>query len=135
MAEEKIKIPDSELVKRAIYQILREHGIVRTQEQLAEMVEGELKRLDDEYEISPERARRIALEVAGLELDIKKRKGDDERPEICPVCGAGLHEKVSNNLEGERVIVGVTCPQCDYDSDLKEFMPRQYDFRLVRKDE
>ena len=111
---------------------LREHGIVRTQEELAELVEENLKRLDQKFEIGPQRARKLALEVSGLEMNVETRKGSGELPETCPACDGELFATVSNNLKGERVMVGVHCRRCSYESDLKYFAPKRYEFRLLK---
>lgn len=131
----RIRVPDSELVKRVIYMTLKEYGIVRTQEELAELVERNLKRLDSKFEIGPQRARKLALEIAGLEMDIDKKRGAGDAPEECPVCGGELFATVSNNLRGERVMVGVHCRRCPYEADLKYFAPRRYEFRLLKQKE
>ncbi|QQG40156.1 MAG: hypothetical protein HYS81_01985 [Candidatus Aenigmatarchaeota archaeon] len=127
------KIPDSELVKRVIYMTLKEHGIVRTQEELAELVEDSLKRLDSKFEITPQRARKLALEIAGLELGVETKKGSGDLPDECPACSGELFATVSNNLRGERVMIGVHCRRCAYEADLKQFAPRRYEFRLLKK--
>lgn len=128
----KVRVPDSELVKRVIYMTLREHGIIRTQEELAELVEANLKRLDSKFEIGPQRARKLALDVAGLELNVETKRGSGDLPEHCPVCDGELFATVSNNLKGERVMVGVHCRRCSYEGDLKYFAPRRYEFKLLK---
>ena len=127
------KIPDAELVKRVIYHTLRRVGVVHTQEELAQLVEAELKKLDKKYAISPQRVRRIALEIENLEVTVKTKRSKKEKPRTCPVCGEQLKPLYAKNLVGEKVAVGFKCPKCGYHGDDELFAPMQYEFKLLKK--
>lgn len=127
-----MKIPNSELVKRVIRQVLKEEGIVRSQERLGELVEGELQRIDDEFQISGQRVRRIALEIPQAEISIETRKSEGERPEKCPVCGEQLTPLYAKNLEGEKTQVGFKCENCGYSGDVEAFTPMRYEFKYIK---
>lgn len=127
-----MKIPNSELVKRIIDQKLKEKGLIRTQEELGKTVEEELKKIDDSFQISPERSRRIALEVPGVEVVVETRKSEGKRPDICPVCGEKLDALYAKNLKGERTQVGFRCSSCQYHGDVEEFIPMRYEFKSIK---
>lgn len=127
-----MKIPNSELVKRVIRQTLKERGFVRSQEELGELVESELQRIDDEFQISGKRSRRLALEIPDVEVTVKTRESEAPKPEECPACGEELNPLYAENLRGERTQVGFRCDNCGYRGDVEAFMPMRYEFRLVK---
>ncbi|MFP4115900.1 MAG: hypothetical protein ACLFTQ_01705 [Candidatus Aenigmatarchaeota archaeon] len=127
-----MKIPNPELVKRIIRQKLKERGVVRSQEELGKLVDEELQRIDDSFQISPERTRRIALELSNVEVTVKTRKSREKRPEECPACGGELRGLYAKNLEGERTEVGFRCENCGYHGDVEAFIPMRYEFRLTK---
>ncbi|KXB06680.1 hypothetical protein AKJ51_03190 [candidate division MSBL1 archaeon SCGC-AAA382A20] len=129
-----MKIPNSELVKRVIKQVIKKEGVIRSQEQLGKDVESELKRIDNEFQISERRARRIALEIPEVEVTIETRKSEGKRPENCPACGEELKSLYAENLENERIQVGFKCENCGYSGDVGAFTPMRYEFRYIKKD-
>ncbi|MFP4116666.1 MAG: hypothetical protein ACLFQ8_00075 [Candidatus Aenigmatarchaeota archaeon] len=128
----RIKIPNEELVERIIKQKLKEKGVVRSQEELGEIVEKELKEIDDSFQISPERTRRIALNVSGVDVTVETKRSGASKPEKCPVCNEELKGLYAKNLEGERTQVGFRCDNCGYHGDVEEFMPMRYEFKLIK---
>lgn len=127
-----MKIPSKELVKRIIGQRLKDRGVVRSQEELGEVVGKELEKVDDSFRISPERARRIALEIPEVEVTVETRKSESERPGDCPVCGEKLEALYAKNLDGKRTEVGFRCESCGYHGDVEEFMPMRYEFKSIK---
>lgn len=128
-----MKIPKEELIKRIIKRVLEKKGIVHTQEELSELIQENLERLDKEYKISPSRARRIALDIDEIETTVKTRKSKEEKPEKCPACGEELKMLHARNLAGEEVTVGFKCTKCEYSGDIEAYVPMKYEFRLVKK--
>ncbi len=128
-----MKIPNSELVGRIIREKLKEVGVVRSQQELGRIVEGELKDIDSSFHISPERARRIALEVQDIDVTVETKKSASDKPNNCPVCNYDLEGLYAENLEGEKTRVGFRCNNCGYRGDVDEFMPMRYEFK-IRKD-
>ncbi len=127
-----MKIPDKELVKRIIKQKLKECGVIRSQEKLGKIVGNELKEVDSSFSITPERTRRIALEIPDIEIKVKTRKSDVERPEKCPVCDDELKALYAKNLDNKKTEVGFRCEKCSYHGDIEEFMPMRYEFKKTK---
>ncbi len=127
-----MKIPNEELVGRIIKQKLKKKGVVRSQEELGNIVEEELKEIDSSFQISPERTRRIALNVQRVDVTVETRKSEVDRPSKCPVCEENLKGLYAKNLDGERTQVGFRCDNCGYHGDVEEFMPMRYEFQLIK---
>ncbi|MCD6477525.1 MAG: hypothetical protein J7K87_00805 [Candidatus Aenigmarchaeota archaeon] len=129
----RIKIPDAELVKRIIYQTLRTRGIVHSQEELADIVKKELKKLNKRFTITPNRVRRIALQIGNIDITVRTKKSKKSKPKKCPVCGNKLTPVYAKNLLGKKIVVGFKCDVCNYHGDEKFFAPMKYEFKLLKK--
>lgn len=127
-----MKIPNSEFVKRVIKQVLKKRGFVRSQEELGEIVEDELKRIDKNFQISGKRTRRMALEIPNVEVTVETRESEAEKPERCPACSEELKPLYAKNLKGKETQVGFRCENCGYRGDVEAFMPMRYEFRLIK---
>lgn len=127
-----MKIPNSELVKRVIKQVLKKRGFVKSQEELGEVVEDELERIDEDFQISGRRTRRMALEIPHVEVTVETRESEAEKPERCPACGEELEPLHAKNLKGEKTQVGFRCENCGYRGDVDAFMPMRYKFEYVK---
>ncbi|MCD6367851.1 MAG: hypothetical protein J7L45_02070 [Candidatus Aenigmarchaeota archaeon] len=132
-SKKKIKIPKEDLVKRIIYQTLKKRGIVHTQEELANLVKDELKKINKNFTITPNRVRRIAIHVDGVEITVKTKKSNLGEPKRCPVCGNKLTPVYGKNLLGEKIVLGFKCNVCNYRGDEKFFAPMKYEFKLLKK--
>lgn len=123
------KIPKKEKVKELVGKIVYWHKKIGSQEELAELVLRELKREDKKYTLSPTRAKRIALEIPGIEVKAKTKKSVSLRKiEKCPICESGIREIKVKNLLGKFIRIGYKCTRCGYQSDLEAFMPMKYLF-------
>ena len=129
----KIKIPKEELVKRIIYQILRKYGIIHTQEELANLVKDELKKINKSFTITPNRVRRIAIQIEGIDITVKTKKSKKNKHKFCPVCGNKLTPIYGKNLLNEKIVVGFRCGICNYHGDEKFFAPMKYEFKLIKR--
>jgi len=127
------KIPNIELVKRIIYHTLKRCGVVHTQDELSELVLKELKKLNKKFTITPQRTRKIALQVDNIEITVKTKKSKKTKPKKCPVCGNKLTPIYAKNLLGEKIVVGFKCKVCHYHGDEKFFAPMKYEFKLLKK--
>ena len=125
-------IPKEDLVKRIIYQMLKKYGVVHTQEELWKIVKGELKKINKKFAISPERTRRIAIQIDDLEVTVKTKKSKKSKPTKCPVCDKKLKTIYGKNLLGENIPIGFRCDFCHYHGDEKFFSPMKYEFKLVK---
>jgi transposase-like protein len=123
------KIPHKEIVANAIKKVLSSRKIVESQEELALLVENELKKINKDYVVRPTRVKRIALEIHEIEVKAKTRKSIGlQKIDKCPICGSEVKEMKVKNLLGKEIVVGYRCSKCGYESDLEAFLPMKYIF-------
>jgi predicted Zn-ribbon and HTH transcriptional regulator len=123
------KIPPEEIVANAIKKVLSSRKIVESQEELALIVEKELKKINKDYVVRPPRVKRIALEIQEIEVKAKTRKSIGlQKIDKCPICGSEVKEMKVKNLLGKEIVVGYRCSKCGYESDLEAFLPMKYIF-------
>jgi transposase-like protein len=123
------KIPPKEIVANAIKKVLSSRKIVESQEELALLVENELKKINKDYVVRPTRVKRIALEIREIEVKAKTRKSIGlQKIDKCPICGSEVKEMKVKNLLGKEIVVGYRCSKCGYESDLEAFLPMKYIF-------
>jgi len=127
------KIPNSELVKRIIFYSLKKRGIIHTQDELAEIIKKELKKLNKKFTITPHRARKIALQIENVKIVVKTKKSMKTKPKKCPVCENKLKSIYAKNLLDKKVTVGFKCNVCEYHADERFFAPMKYEFKLLKK--
>ncbi|UCG95020.1 MAG: hypothetical protein JSV92_03155 [archaeon] len=128
-----VRIPNSELVKRVVFYTMKRRGMVHTQEELAELVQKELKKLNKNFSITPQRSRKIALQINNMEITVKTKKSKKSRPKKCPVCGNKLKSIYGKNLLDKRITVGFRCKICGYHANEKFFAPMKYEFKLLKR--
>ncbi|MEM5805213.1 MAG: hypothetical protein QW156_03710 [Candidatus Aenigmatarchaeota archaeon] len=128
------KIPHKNLVKEIILEVVKSRLSVESQEELARLVLKRLKKIDKNYTLSPIRVKRIALEIKEIEVKAKTRK-TIRLPKIenCPVCESAIVPIKVKNLLNKEIVIGYSCTNCGYQSDLEAFMPMKYIFILKRK--
>jgi len=123
------KIPSKEMVADTIKKILYSRKIVESQEELASLVENELKKINKDYVVGATRVKRIALEIPEIEVKAKtKRAIGLQKIEKCPICGVEVKEIKVKNLLGNDIVIGYKCIKCGYESDLEAFLPMKYIF-------
>jgi DNA-directed RNA polymerase subunit RPC12/RpoP len=123
------KIPPKEIVANAIKKVLSSRKIVESQEELALLVEKELKKINKDYVVRPTRVKRIALEIQEIEVKAKTRKSIGlQKIDKCLICGSEVKEMKVKNLLGKEIVVGYRCSKCGYESDLEAFLPMKYIF-------
>jgi transposase-like protein len=123
------KIPPKEIVANTIKKVLSSRKIVESQEELALLVEKELKKINKDYVVRPTRVKRIALEIQEIEVKAKTRKSISlQKIDKCPICGSEVKEMKVKNLLGKEIVVGYKCSKCGYESDLEAFLPMKYIF-------
>lgn len=115
--------------KEVIKEILRTHLKIESQEELRRHVLRILKKENKDYSLSPTRAKRIALQIAEIEVKAKtKRTIRLQKIESCPVCESTIKPITMKNLLNKEIAVGYSCTNCGYQSDLEAFMPMKYEF-------
>lgn len=121
------KIPKDDVLEFVVRDILRHRG-AESQQELAEMINKKFASSDSGFRVSPERARRAALNV-GAKLNIRIKKGDE--PSKCPGCGKRLKKSYIKNLKGKNSIFGMNCPYCGYEGKSGRWAPGKYSFSRV----
>ena len=123
------KIPPKEKVAEAIKEVLRERLRVDSQEELAFLTLRKLKKEDENFTLSPMRAKRIALTIPEVEVKAKTKKSTQLRKiTSCPICESEIEPIKVKNLLNKEIVVGYKCKKCGYESDLEAFMPMEYIF-------
>jgi len=123
------KIPSKDAVANAIKKILSSRKVVESQEELASLVEKELKKINKDYVVGATRVKRIALEIPEIEIKAKTKKSIGlQKIEKCPICGSEVNEIKVKNLLGKDIVIGYKCSKCGYESDLEAFLPMKYIF-------
>jgi len=123
----KYKIPDDEMLRRAITEVLNEHPEVTSQESLRTIVQTKLKRGKDRYRVSPSRLRRIAAVMKDVRIKVVKMKSKHVAKE-CYVCGGEFTAVNSVDLFGKKASVGKKCTKCGFELEKENLAPRRYIF-------
>lgn len=126
------KIPDDDKLAEAIFIVMYRNQQVRSQSEMITMVRMELNKSDDQYRVSGERIRRIAINRKMLQLVIEYNKSNiTDLPDICPVCKNILSSIMNTTLDGNTVEVNKKCTACPYSIGVKKHTPGRYTF--IRK--
>ncbi len=123
------KIPGDEIVIPLIEKVLKERGVVQSQEDLCFLVLEKLKKYDKDYKISPKRVKNLALRIPNVEIKAKtKRMPEMTKLERCPVCKRKIDKLYGKNLLNQKIQIGYVCKRCGYVTDLEALMPMKYLF-------
>ncbi|MCI4434320.1 MAG: hypothetical protein JHC29_02480 [Thermoplasmata archaeon] len=124
------KVPDERLIVFIIKKVIKEKGIINSQREFLSLVLRELKQSGIDYRLNGTRLRKIAINKAGVKVEIEYRETDANSKDlkICPVCGSKLLEIHNFTLEGNKVPVGKRCTRCPYWTGLTKRVPRRYIF-------
>ncbi|MBI4020350.1 MAG: hypothetical protein HY367_03380 [Candidatus Aenigmarchaeota archaeon] len=121
-----MKAPD-DIVKLAIRETLSRQNI-RSQRELAEIVNKWLKHGNTGYAISERRIRKLALEISGLRIMPRTKKG--RMPAQCPACSGELKRTYTKTLKGSSIVSELYCARCGYRGKQGRWLPRNYEFTL-----
>lgn len=127
----KRKIPSKIKVIEEIKQAVRRRLKVESQEELSKLVLRKLKKEDKNFTLSPQRVKRLALAIPGIEVKAKTKKMPKiKKIEECPICGSKIVPLKGRNLLNQIITIGYKCVNCAYQCDLESFMPMKYAFVL-----
>lgn len=121
---EQKKISDDD-IKSLIISVMEKHGFVKSQEELASLVNAEIDGV-----VQPQKIRVLALEIPEIEVRVLTKRSNREKPSNCPSCGKTLKGLYAKNLLDQKVIVGLECLRCSYRGTLKSFAPFRYEFSM-----
>lgn len=124
-----MKIPKRDVVKFVIKSVLRRKS-AGSQEELSEMVNAELRKVDSDYSISGKRLRKIALTIKEVKIAVGVKKGAS--PKKCPSCSSSLKKTWDRNLKGRKVLRNLICNKCEYKGASGKWLPRKYGFSISR---
>jgi predicted RNA-binding Zn-ribbon protein involved in translation (DUF1610 family) len=124
-----MKIPKRDVVKFVVKFVLHRRS-ADSQEELAEMVNTELRKVDKAYSISGKRLREIALTIHDVKIEVGVKKG--EAPKRCPSCSSSLKKTWDRNLKGRKVLRDMICHKCGYRGSTGKWSPRRYGFSLKK---
>lgn len=125
------RIPSEDRLAEALEEALGRHPIVDSQRELGEHVRRVLHEEDEDYRVSDERARRVALSYDLAEVRVRTGTTDEEVRQACPVCGAELEQVANMTLGGGTTVVGADCPACPYATGARHEVPLRYEFVRV----
>ncbi|MCL2606952.1 MAG: hypothetical protein FWD92_00090 [Methanomassiliicoccaceae archaeon] len=121
--------PDDDRLDEAIRAVIKRERHVRSQTAMAELVLNELKRDREDYRISGERIRKVAIERGILEIGIEYNMHDGRsHADVCPVCGYPTDAVSNTTLDGRDADIGYECTKCPYQTGLRKRMPGRYTF-------
>jgi hypothetical protein len=125
------KIVPAELVHEEMYNILTESLIIHSQERFQAILIKKLKKIDPQYELSPQRLRRIAARSDDIILEIKCRTSTEKSEEsTCPVCNSKMNPTKNQTLYNWEVVIGHKCKVCGYWTGNERRIPVRYIFKL-----
>ncbi|HEU13185.1 MAG: hypothetical protein ACP5G5_03230 [Thermoplasmata archaeon] len=124
------KVPDEKLITFIIRKVIKEKGIINSQREFLSLVLRELKQSGIDYRLNGIRLRKIAINKAGVKVEIEYRETGEESKDlkICPVCGNKLVDIYNLTLEGGRIPTGKKCTKCPYWTGINKRVPRRYTF-------
>ncbi|MFA5452780.1 MAG: hypothetical protein WC248_04345 [Candidatus Methanomethylophilaceae archaeon] len=126
------KIPDDDKLAEAIFVVMYRNQQVKSQSEMIAMVRMELSKSDENYRVSGERIRRVAINRKMLQLVIEYNKSNTiDLPDICPVCKNPLSSVMNTTLDGNTIEVNRKCTACPYSIGVKKHTPGRYTF--IRK--
>ena len=125
------RIPSDDRLAEAIFVVMYRNQQVVSQKAMADLVLKELEKDGEEYRVSGERIRRLAVNrnLATLVIDYAEKDGGI--PEVCPVCRNELTSIKNSTLDGGVVEVMRKCTSCPYSVGSVNHTPGRYTF--VRK--
>jgi hypothetical protein len=125
------KLPTDEEVLQVILTIVRQQGIINSQQKLELLVRKELHKINPDYKITGHRIRMIAVNSDEIALEVYCREnGIEEPPEYCLVCGTKLRAIRNMTIYGWEITLGARCPKCPYWTSRKRRRPTRYVFSL-----
>lgn len=123
------RIPDDDRLEEAIRAVMERDIQIRSQTMMTSLVLSELRKESEDYRVSGERIRRVAIERSILRIYIDYNQHDDRSsPDVCPVCGYPMTSVSNSTLAGGKAKIGRRCTKCPYQTGTKLRTPGRYTF-------
>jgi len=129
------KIPTEERLSDAIFTVMYRNSQVRSQAELAKLVRKELSNGDEEYRVSEERVRLLAIKnkLVTISIEYNGKSSSLGLPETCPVCRSPMTSVMNRTLDGENKELKRKCSACPYTVSTRKNVPGRYIFTRPRK--
>jgi hypothetical protein len=119
---------DAAIVDAARRVLVSAKSIV-SQREMHIQVLRELRTIEPEAGVTPERVRRVIATKAFVRLELRSRKGPKEKVLTkCPVCSTRLVRVKNQTLFGGEVTLTLRCPACSYWTGKDKRIPTLYIF-------
>lgn len=128
-----LNIPDDERVKDAIFIVMYNNSVVKSQRELTNLVRDELNKGLEKFNISCERIRHLAINGGLVDVIIDYRDSDVTIGDTCPVCGNSIVPINNCSLSGEIIEIGKKCLVCPFLASAGKNSPGRYVFIRKRK--
>lgn len=126
------RIPKEERLAEAIFVVMYRKKQVESQNDMVRAVLEELAKDGENYRVSGERIRRVAVKNGIGNLAIEYSERDGEISEKCPVCRGDTVPITNKDLSGGTVVIGRRCLSCPYSTGNQRKVPRRYTFTKAR---
>ncbi|MCL1984006.1 MAG: hypothetical protein FWG58_01245 [Methanomassiliicoccaceae archaeon] len=127
------RIPSDDRLEDAIRAVMKRNRQILSQNAMRELVLTELRKEDENYRVSGERIRKVAVDRDILRIEIEYNVYDEiSAPEICPVCGFPMDVINNSTLDGRDTDIGRKCTKCTYQIGLRKKTPGRYTFSKGR---
>jgi hypothetical protein len=128
------RIPKDGDVIIAIRNVLARYRMVDSLRKFKDMVEREMSQVGEDYRVSGERLRRLAIVSGVAKIEVHTRgNGKKVTGTDCPVCGSSLKESRNMTVYGNEVTLGYVCPNCAYWTGREHREPSRYVFSRKRR--
>lgn len=123
------RIPSDERLSEAVFIVMYRNQQVKSQSEMVDLVLKEINKAGDNYRVSGERIRRLAVNRGLVQISIDYNDAEDrELPESCPVCRNPLTRISNATLDGRETEILRKCSACAYSVGTKMRMPGKYTF-------
>lgn len=126
-------IPDDDRLAEAIFVVMYRNQQVRSQREMVELVTADLNKNGDNYRVSGERIRRVALNRNLIQISIEYNDSEGELPDTCPVCRNPMSSSMNRTLDGDVIEVSRKCTVCPYSVGTSKRIPGRYTFIRKKK--
>ncbi|MCL1904888.1 MAG: hypothetical protein FWG19_02035 [Methanomassiliicoccaceae archaeon] len=127
------RIPNDDRLEDAIRAVMKRNRQILSQNAMKELVLKELRKEDEDYRVSGERIRKVAVDRDILRIEIEYNLYDEmSAPNVCPVCGFPMEVINNSTLDGRDTDIGRKCTKCTYQIGLRKKTPGRYTFNKGR---
>lgn len=125
-------IPSDEKLIKLLQKVLKKAHTVNSQSLLKKLIQEELKKIDPNLGVSPQRLRKLAINSSFASVEINSREGSPNKIlKGCPVCNHQLKQIKNLTIWGGKVTIEFQCQHCGYWTGKKKRVPTRYIFHYI----